>query len=175
MCWELTREEGRCSKPDERHVPCFLFGVKAGLLAILPAGITVSTIASASVARVLASAGGAVLLATRLLLLVTGLLCTGDQSLPLDMSTGRDTAVEMGQVLSPCLLPRAFLAGSFAEVLGRMTQRLRGLHMLLAVVLVGNVLEQASLVEGRSFAACSVKLGSCCKWALWPLVAGLYV
>jgi len=40
------------------------------------------------------------------------------------MSTGRDTAVEMGQLLSPCLLPRAFLAGSFAEVLGRMTQRL---------------------------------------------------
>ena len=124
MCLELTREEGRCSKPVGRLVPCFLVGAKGGLLASLPAGITDSPIASASVARVLASAGEAVLLATRLLLLVTGLLCTGDQSLPLDMSTGRDTAVEMGQLLSPCLLPRAFLAGSFAEVLGRMTQRL---------------------------------------------------
>jgi len=124
MCWELTREEGPCSKPDGLHVPCFLLGAKGGLLASLLAGITVSPIASASVASVLVSAGEAVLLATILLLLVTGLLCTGDQSLPLDMGTGRDTAVEMGQVLSPCLLPRAFLAGSFAEVLGRMTQRL---------------------------------------------------
>ncbi len=113
MCWELTREEGPCSKPDRLHIPCFLLGAKGGLLASLLAGITVSPIASASVASVLVSAGEAVLLATRLLLLVAGLL-----------GTGRDTAVEMGQVLSPCLLPRAFLAGSFAEVLGRMTQRL---------------------------------------------------
>lgn len=55
--WKLTREEGRCSKPDERHVLCFLLGAKGGLLASLLAGITVSPIASALVARVLASAG----------------------------------------------------------------------------------------------------------------------
>ena len=55
-------------------------------------------------------------------LLVAGLLCTGDQSLPLEAGNWCDTAVDDIWDLLACLLPSALLAGSFGEVQGRMRQ-----------------------------------------------------
>ena len=54
-------------------------------------------------------------------LLVAGLLCTGDQSLPLEAGTVHDTAVDDIWFLLACLLASALLAGNLGEVQGHMT------------------------------------------------------
>ena len=105
---------------------------------------------------------------------MTGLLCTGDQSLPLDKGTGRETAVENGKVPLPCLLPTDLLAGSLAEVLGRIMQKLPCGDKLSAAA-AENVLLQGPVVEGRSFVSCSSKPESCFESGLWLPVKVLYV